>query len=63
MSFEPPRCPNPDCDAHTHPKGRFFRLRGFYWPQCRPEPVQRFRCRFCRRSFSVQTFRADCGDR
>jgi hypothetical protein len=33
---------------------------GRYFPLCRNHPVQRFRCRHCRRTFSRQTFRADC---
>jgi len=31
--------------------------------RCRPEPVPRFRCLSCGRTFSRQTFRFDCGDR
>jgi hypothetical protein len=32
---------------------------GFYHPLCRSHAVPRFRCRFCGRRFSRQTFRAD----
>ena len=57
--FQPPFCPYPSCAFHHTPAPRFCSLRGTYWPRCRPHPVQRFRCRACRRSFSRQTFRAD----
>lgn len=61
--FVPPRCPHSDCPFHLAPKGRWFRRRGYYQPRCRSEPVPRFRCFGCDRSFSRQTFRHDCGDR
>jgi transposase-like protein len=63
MTFTPPRCPNQDCEQHRAPTPRFFVRNGFYHPHCRREPVPRFRCRTCRRGFSVQTFRYDRGDR
>jgi transposase-like protein len=61
--FDPPRCPNPECEHHAKPSGRFYRRRGYYQPACRAEPVPRFRCRACRRGFSRQTFRMDYRDR
>jgi hypothetical protein len=58
--FHPPRCPYSDCSQHRDP-GLCFAVRiGRYFPLCRNHPVQRFRCRGCRRTFSRQTFRADC---
>jgi transposase-like protein len=63
MSFVPPRCPNPCCDAHREPKGVWYVRIGYYVTRCRPEPQQRYRCRHCRRKFSRQTFRHDYGDR
>ena len=48
---------------HLAPEGRFYRKIGCYKPKCRPEPVQRYRCKRCRRSFSYQTFRVDYRDR
>jgi len=63
MTFVPPRCPNQDCVHHQHPTTRFFIRWGFHRPRCRPRPVQRYRCRVCRRTFSRQTFRHDRGDR
>ena len=63
MTFVPPRCPHRDCAAHVDPRPGFSRRSGSYWPRCRSEPVPRFRCVMCRRSFSRQTFRHDFGDR
>ena len=60
--FQPPRCPNRDCRMHRDPQPDFWVRNGSYWPECRPEPVPRFRCRACRKSFSRQTFRADYRD-
>ncbi len=63
--FTPPRCPNPDCLAHTDPHsvpdGFFVRI-GWYHPRCRVMPVPRFKCRVCEKGFSRQTFRMDYCD-
>jgi len=63
MSFDPPRCPNTSCGQHRNPRGRFYWRHGTFRARCHPEPVPRFRCRHCRRGFSVQTFRLDYRDR
>ena len=63
MPFVPPRCPNAGCEKHTNPGAGFCIRRGHYHPRCRTEPVQRYRCKTCDRSFSRQTFRHDRGDR
>lgn len=63
--FEPPRCPHPDCKAHepgAFSDPRFYVRVGYYKPKCRSHRVPRFRCRFCRRGFSRQTFRPDYRD-
>ena len=60
--FLPPRCPNSSCPNHLQPSPGFFLRRGYFLTKCRPHPVPRFRCRFCRRGFSRQTFRADYRD-
>ncbi len=60
--FHPPRCPNVSCAHHSEPKGRFYVRRGRYHPACRPEPVPRFVCKGCGKSFSRQTFRHDYRD-
>ena len=63
MGFVPPRCPNVDCVAHREPPPRFFISNGSYVTASEPRPVPRFRCRFCRRTFSRQTFRHSYRDR
>ena len=63
LIFVPPRCPNVGCEAHHRPQKGFFRKSGCYGAACHARPVQRFRCKSCRRSFSLQTFRASRGDR
>jgi transposase-like protein len=60
--FRPPFCPQRSCSQHTDPRPDFFVLYGNYKPRCRSHPVQRYRCRTCRRTFSRQTFRADYRD-
>ena len=57
--FVPPFCPIPGCEAGSDPKPDFYWRFGSYQPKCRPHPVPRFKCRFCLRTFSRQTFRAD----
>lgn len=61
--FQPPFCPWESCRFHHTPVPRFCTRAGTYAAKCRRGRVQRFRCRACRRSFSVQTFRVDYRDR
>lgn len=63
MKFVPPFCPNQDCERHLEPRPRFCVGHGYYQPRCRAAPVPRYRCRDCRCTFSVQTFRQDYRDR
>jgi transposase-like protein len=63
MEFVPPRCPNTKCKFHTDPVEKFYWRMGYFRSKTRPEPTQRFRCRECNGSFSVQTFRIDYRDR
>jgi transposase-like protein len=63
MEFLPPRCPNRACEQHVRPRGRFFVKRGRYHVRCRDQPIARFACRSCDKTFSRQTFRHDRGDR
>jgi transposase-like protein len=63
LAFVPPFCPNPCCDKHKRPCARFYVRFGSFRVACRPEPVARFRCQTCRRTFSTQTFRQDYRDR
>src|SRR5258706_16395949 len=60
--FRPPRCPHRRCSQHLLPDDHFFHRFGSYQPKCRPQPVPRFRCRVCQRTFSRQTFRMDYRD-
>jgi transposase-like protein len=62
-SFVPLRCPNPECAHHHHPARGFCMRWGFHHPRCRSQPVQRYRCRACGKTFSRQTFRHDRRDR
>lgn len=55
--FTPPFCPNPKCKHHTLlPLGWRFKRAGFFRTCSTREPIQRFTCSVCRRSFSTQTF-------
>jgi len=60
--FRPPCCPHRACSQHLRPRPDFCVRAGTYHPKCRSHPVQRYRCRHCRRTFSRQTFRADYRD-
>ena len=55
-AFEPPFCPRRTCRYHHDSSGWRFKKIGFYRRQGRPQVVQRYRCRSCKRSFSSQTF-------
>lgn len=61
--FHPPFCPNESCFQHENPTEDFYTGNGTYSAKCRTRPIPRFRCKACRRSFSVQTFRADYHDK
>jgi transposase-like protein len=63
LTFVPPRCPHADCEAHRQPPPGFCTRSGSYTADCHAQPVPRFRCKSCKRSFSRQTFRASRGDR
>ena len=60
--FTPPFCPRPSCSQHQDSVPHFFILFGTYSPKCRARPVQRYRCRSCKLTFSRQTFRSDYRD-
>jgi transposase-like protein len=60
--FEPPRCPYESCAMHDAPTPDFYTRFGTYRPKCRSQPVPRFRCRGCKRTFSRQTFQMDYRD-
>lgn len=54
--FEPPHCPNPECDFHRTAEGWQPVRFGFYRRRAAPRRIQRYRCPHCRRTFSSQTF-------
>lgn len=60
--FTPPFCPYRRCPHNGDPPSGFCVRFGSYRAACRAHPIQRFRCRSCRRTFSRQTFRADYKD-
>ena len=60
--FQPPRCPYRRCPRHLDPKPSAFWHHGSYQPKCRSQPVPRFRCTSCWRTFSRQSFRMDFSD-
>jgi len=47
---------------HAAPEPRFFDRCGTFKPKCRPNVFQRYRCRTCRRTFSLRTFKSDYRD-
>ncbi len=55
--WQPPHCPNPDCQFHQQvtPAWRFKR-KGYFSRRCTPTRIQRFTCLYCGRNFSTQTF-------
>ncbi|PRZ56495.1 hypothetical protein BX589_101145 [Paraburkholderia fungorum] len=55
----PPHCPTTDCKYHTAPPSDFFWRRGTFTPTGATQPVQRYQCSGCRRTFSDRTFAAD----
>lgn len=55
--FLPPHCPNPNCLYHKpFTLGWRYKKAGFFRRHLKPNRIQRFTCRHCRRSFSSQTF-------
>jgi transposase-like protein len=54
--WQPPFCPNPECDSHATPGTWRFKKNGYYERICSPRVVQRYACRSCGRNFSSQTF-------
>ena len=57
MSFTPPFCPRRGCPCNLHPTPGFYRPHGYYRSSLHPRPLRRFRCRSCRLTFGLMTFR------
>lgn len=58
MRYRPQHCPHSDCPSRLDRTFR-HRLHGQFRRRCDGRLVQRFRCRCCGRTFSVQSFRLD----
>ena len=56
--FKPAFCPNPDCKLHFGGEN-FYKLNGFSKTSKAPYRNQRYRCNFCLRQFSKNTFSLD----
>jgi transposase-like protein len=57
--FVPPFCPNPACTCHhRRPEARWWQRIGYHYTACFGA-VPRFRCLYCRKTFSSQTFSTD----
>lgn len=58
--FRPPFCPNTQCRCHQPASGRYHSYIhwGYHW-NASFGPIQRYRCRECRRSFSEMSFSID----
>jgi transposase-like protein len=54
--WQPPFCPNAECDSHVTPGTWRFKRNGYYTRLRGPRVVQRYACRSCGRNFSSQTF-------
>ncbi len=57
MTF--PHCPNPGCPNFDAPAGKNWYIRYGFHPTMAFGPIQRYRCKNCRRTFSNQTFSID----
>jgi hypothetical protein len=56
--FRPRHCPNLDCRFYEpHPDWRYSHWGFYHAPSCR-QPIPRFQCRHCRRTFTARTFAA-----
>jgi len=56
--FQPPHCPNKDCDYHKPDKQWRFIWFGHYRPDHSKQSYQVFRCKHCGRRFTALTFSA-----
>jgi transposase-like protein len=54
--WQPPFCPNAECDSHGMPGTWRFKKNGYYERLRGLRVVQRYVCRSCGRNFSSQTF-------
>ncbi len=57
MAFTPPFCPRRGCPFNQRRQRGFARRHGVYRSASFPRPLVRYRCRSCRLTFSLMTFR------
>lgn len=48
-----PICPNQGCEHHVAPPAGFYRKRGYYRTRHNRQPVPRYQCRACGKTFSA----------
>ena len=55
--WQPPHCPNPQCQYHHQVTSAWrYKRKGYFNRRSAPNRIQRFTCLCCGRNFSTQTF-------
>jgi transposase-like protein len=54
--FTPPHCPDPECPHHRDTTHWVWKRAGYFTRKAWPHRIRRFRCTWCGRYFSTQTF-------
>ena len=50
------QCPNKNCKSHQGSNDRFYKKKGYYKTRWNHQPVPRYQCLHCQKSFSSHTF-------
>lgn len=50
-------CPNPECKCHAAPEGKWYVKTGYFKTRWNHQPVPRYKCKMCGKTFSSHTFR------
>ena len=50
------KCPNKNCEMHLNPKGKFYTKNGKYKTKDTEEEIQKYKCKVCKKDFSLNTF-------
>lgn len=58
MFVQPKICPNSSCSNHTTPIKNWFKKIGYYKPKQNHQPIPRYKCKTCGKSFSTSTTKA-----
>ena len=53
MFLQPKVCPNVDCSNHQEPVKNWFKKIGYYKSKHNHQPVPRYKCKTCGKSFST----------